>query len=117
MGTWRGSMLDALAATLARPAWWSLALAGFLVRGGILLVLLPIVVLPTPAAVATALSPTVSSLAFGGLTAGLGVAIVTAVVLVLAVLAAVGLAGAWLDRELLREAADDDDLALGWTPI
>ena len=116
MGTWRASLLDALAATLARPAWWSLALAGFLVRGGILLVLLPIVTLPTPAALATALSPAVSSLAFGGLTPALILVIVMAAVLALAVVAAVCLAGAWLDRELLREAAGDDDLALDWTP-
>ena len=33
--------------TLATPATWPLALATFLVRGGIVLVLLPIVVLPT----------------------------------------------------------------------
>jgi hypothetical protein len=117
METWRASMLDALAATVARPAWWSLALAGFLVRGGILLVLLPIVTLPTPAALATALSPAVSSLAFGGLTPALALVIVMAAVLALAVVGAVCLLGAWLDRELLREAADDDDLELRWAPV
>jgi hypothetical protein len=110
-------MLDALAATLASPGWWSLALAGFLVRGGILVVVLPIVVFPTPAALATALSPTVSSLAFGGLQPALVGAIATAVVVALSVLAAVGLAGAWLDRELLREAADAEDLDVRWTPL
>ena len=35
-----------LLVTLGRPAWWLLALAGFLARGGIVLVVLPIVNLP-----------------------------------------------------------------------
>ena len=109
-------MVAALAATLARPAWWSMALAAFLVRGGILLVLLPILTLPSAAELATTLSPTVSALAFGGLTAGVVVAIVLALAAVLALLAAVGLTGAWLDRAQLREAATDEELELGWWP-
>ena len=45
----RGAALTgALLVTLATPATWPLALAAFLIRGGILLVTLPIVVLPTP---------------------------------------------------------------------
>ena len=39
--------MTALLVTLATPATWPLALATFLVRGGVILVLLPIVVLPT----------------------------------------------------------------------
>jgi hypothetical protein len=109
-------MVAALAATLARPAWWSMALAAFLVRGGILLLLLPILTLPSPAELATTLSPTISALAFGGLTAGVVVALLTALVMALALLAAVGLTGAWLDRAQLLEAATDEDLELGWRP-
>jgi hypothetical protein len=93
-----------------------MALAAFLVRGGILLLLLPIVTLPTPAQLATTLSPTISVLAFGGLTTGVVVALLAALVLALALLAAVGLTGAWLDRAQLHEAATDDDLELGWWP-
>jgi hypothetical protein len=117
MDTWRSSMLHALAATLGRPAWWSMALAAFLIRGGLLLVVLPIVALPSPAELETAFSPTVSSLVFGGLTTAVLLAIFAAVLVVLAVLGGVGLAGAWLDRELLREAAADDDLDLTWAPV
>ncbi len=110
-------MVAALAATLARPGWWSMALAAFLVRGGILLLLLPILSLPTPAEIATALSPTISALAFGGLTGGLAVAIVVIVLVALAVLGAVGIAGAWLDRGQLLDATTDEDLDLAWLPV
>ena len=109
-------MVSALAATLGRPAWWSMALAAFLVRGGILMLLLPIVTLPSPAEIATALSPTISALAFGGLTPEVFLAILAIVVAALVVLGAGGLAGAWLDRGQLIEAATDEDLDLGWTP-
>ena len=47
-----------LAAVLGRPRWWLIALAGYLVRGGLLLFLVPIVVLPTPAGLANAVAPT-----------------------------------------------------------
>jgi hypothetical protein len=110
-------MVAALGAALGRPDWWSMALAGFLVRGGIVLVLLPIVTIPSPAALATLLSPTINQLAFGGLTTGVLLAILVAIGLVLALIAAVGLGGAWLDRELLRETAAEDELDLGWIPL
>ncbi len=109
-------MVAALAATLARPAWWSMALAAFLVRGGILLLLLPILTLPTPAELANTFSPTISALAFGGLTLPLLATVLAIVAAALLVLGAAGLAGAWLDRAQLLEAATDEDLELGWTP-
>ena len=109
-------MAAALAATLARPAWWSMALAAFLVRGGIAVILLPILAVPSAAELATVLSPTVSTLAFGGLTPEVFLAILVALVVALAVLGAAGLAGAWLDRAQLLEAATDEDLELAWTP-
>ena len=110
-------MVAALAATLARPAWWSMALAAFLVRGGILLLLLPILTLPTPAELAPVLSPMISALAFGGLTPAVGLAILVILAVGLAVLGGVGLTGAWLDRAQLLEAATDEDLDLGWMPV
>jgi hypothetical protein len=109
-------MMAALVATLSRPAWWSVALAAFLVRGGILLVVLPIITLPTPAALANAFAPTIEAFAFGGLS-GERLAIVLGVGATLfVVIGAAGLAGAWLDLAQLREAADDDELDLGWQP-
>ena len=63
--SWLGSMQSALAATLTTPEWWAMALAAFLVRGGILLILLPIVALPTPTGLITDLSPPVEALLLG----------------------------------------------------
>lgn len=117
IGPWRGAMVAALAATLGRPGWWAMALAAFLVRGGIGLVLLPIVLLPTPAAVATALAPTISGFAFGGLTPERILLVVVAIGAVAVVVAVAGLTGAWLDHAQLREAADDDELDLAWEPV
>ena len=110
-------MLVSFLAALGRPDWWSIALAGFLVRGGILLALLPILTIPSPAELATALSPTVSELAFGGLRPSVLLGIVAVAVVALAILTVAVVAGAWLDRELLRAAAIDDDLELRWSPI
>ena len=62
-----GTLLAALLVTLARPATWPLALAAFLIRGGILVILLPIVVLPTTVGLGTAFGPTLLSVAFGSI--------------------------------------------------
>lgn len=76
----RAVMLAALLATLGRPAWWILALAGFLVRGGIVVFLLAIVVLPSPLALSGMVGPWIVPLALGrlvpeaALVLGLGVA-------------------------------------------
>jgi hypothetical protein len=109
-------MLSALVATLGRPAWWSMALAAFLVRGGILLVLLPIVTLPTPAALANAFAPTIEAFAFGGLNGERLVLVLAVGATLFVVIGAAGLAGSWLDLAQLREAADDEELDLGWEP-
>lgn len=110
-------MLSALLATLARPEWWAMALAAFLVRGGFVLIVLPIVSVPTAAGLVTALSPVVEGVFFGGPSVE-GVLIGVAVLLVaLAGLAAAGLAGSWLDLALVREAAADEDLETNWPPV
>ena len=56
-----------LLVTLATPATWPLALAAFLIRGGIVLVVLPIVVLPTPVGLGNAFGPTLTAIALGQL--------------------------------------------------
>ncbi len=68
--TTRGGILAALLAALGRPSWWLLALAGFLVRGGIVIFLLAIVTLPSPLALANVLEPIVTPLYLGGLQPG-----------------------------------------------
>lgn len=115
--SWPGSMQSALLATLGRPGWWAMALAAFLVRGGVVLIVLPIVSLPTPAGLVTALAPAVEGIILGRPTAEGALIGVAVVLLVLAGLAAAGLAGAWLDLALVREATADEDLEAGWVPI
>ena len=61
-----GATLTAsLLAVLDKPSIWLLALAGFLVRGGWLIVLAPIVVLPTAVGIANVVAPLLEDIAFG----------------------------------------------------
>lgn len=108
----RGAALSgALLVTLATPATWLLGLGAFLARGGIVLVALPVVVLPTPVSLGNLLGPTLTSLALGS------VPIEFVVVLVGASLAAVVwlLLGGWLaavmEAESIRIVARDEDVA------
>jgi len=63
--TTRWRTLAALLAVLGRPTWWILGLAGFLVRGGIVLFALAIVTLPSPLALSNVLGPLVTPLYLG----------------------------------------------------
>jgi hypothetical protein len=65
--TTRGTTLAALLLALGRPVWWLLGLAGFLVRGGIVVFLLAIVSLPSPLVLSNIFGPLVVPLAFGTL--------------------------------------------------
>jgi hypothetical protein len=95
------TLVASLLAVLERPATWPLALLGFLIRGGIVLVIAPIIVLPTAIGLANVVAPVLTSALLSGLTA-------TVVLLV----AAVGAAGMlWLiGGGLLAAAADDEGI-------
>ena len=95
------ALIGALLATLDTPATWPLALAAFLVRGGLVLVLVPIVVLPTPVGFGNVVAPALGSIAFGSVSTGL------VVVSIAAALAVVGwiVLGGWLAAALEAEAA------------
>ena len=98
----RGAALTgALLATLETPATWPLALATFLVRGGLVVVLVPIVVLPTPVGFGNVFAPALASIALGSVSVELVVASVGAA------LAIVGwiVLGGWLAAALEVEAA------------
>lgn len=95
------ALIGALLATLTTPATWSLALAAFLIRGGILLVLLPIVVLPTPVGLGNVFAPTLTSIAFGSVSTEL---LVVAVAVVAGTVAWLVLGG-WLAAVLEAEGA------------
>src|SRR6185312_15190099 len=64
----RAALGGALLVTLTTPATWPLALAAFLLRGGFLLVTIPIVVLPTPVGLGNVLAPWITPLALGSIT-------------------------------------------------
>jgi hypothetical protein len=98
----RGAALTgALLATLETPGTWPLALATFLVRGGLVVVLVPIVVLPTPVGFSNVFAPALASIAFGS------VSLELILVSVAAALAVVGwiVLGGWLAAALEVEAA------------
>jgi hypothetical protein len=110
-------MRGALVATLAHPEWWAMALAAFLVRGGIVVAALPIVSLPSTAGLITTFAPPLEALVLGRPSLE-GVLVGTLLVgLVLAGLAAMEVVGSWLDLALVREAAADDELELGWRSV
>ena len=62
------TLVASLLAILSRPATWLLALATFLLRGGFLLVLAPIIVLPSAVALGNILTPLLSTIVFQGFT-------------------------------------------------
>jgi hypothetical protein len=100
-----GAILASLLVTLGRPGWWLLALAGFLVRGGFLVFLLPIVVLPSPLAISNQVAPFIVPMALGRIgpeTIALGAG---AVVVLLTWLLIGGSLAAATDLVLVREAA------------
>ena len=114
--TTRGVTLAALLAALGRPTWWVLALASFLVRGGIFPFLLAIVTVPSPLALSNVLAPIVTPLYFGRLDAGTVTLIGSAIALAVGWL----LLGTWFaaatEVVLARDAravAADEGLPVG----
>ena len=109
-----GATLSAsLLAVLARPSTWPLGLLGFLVRGGWLLVVAPIVVVPTPVGLANIVAPLLEDVAFGRRTTELvatgGVVIVAALVWLIGG----GLIAAVAEAEGVRRIAEEESVAVG----
>jgi hypothetical protein len=108
----RGAALtSALLVTLASPATWPLALAAFLLRGGLLVVAWPIVVLPTPVGLGNLLAPTLTSFVFGGITIELVIVVATIVMAALAWVVAGGVLAAVLEAEAARIVAAHEEVA------
>jgi hypothetical protein len=106
-----GAILQSsLLATLAHPLSWPLALAGFLVRGGIVVFLLPIVVLPSPVGLSDRIAPTISAMVLGGATPQLAVLFGS----ICATVVAIALLLAWFasatEAALIRDAPAWDEL-------
>lgn len=96
---------------LGRGSWWVMALAGFLVRGGLLLLIPPIVMIPTTAELGGLLDPSIVGTglatptpALVALVAGLAIAFIGALVVTTVI-------GEWLELSLVEAAAADDELA------
>jgi hypothetical protein len=107
------SLLD----VLARPSTWPLALVGFLVRGGWLLVIAPVVVVPTPVGLANVVAPFLEDVAFGRRTGELiAIAIVAALLVVLWLIGG-GLVAAVAEAEGVRRVAQEEDVELPETPV
>jgi hypothetical protein len=108
----RGAALTgALLVTLAAPATWPLALAAFLLRGGVVIVALPIVVLPTPVGLGNVLAPSLTTIALGGLSTELLLWVVAIGLLVVAWVVASGLLAAILEAEAARIVAVHEEVA------
>ena len=102
------TLVASLLLALARPRTWPLALATFLLRGGFLLVLAPIVVLPSAVAVGNVLTPVLSTVVFRGF-ATILVPLVVIGFGALLWLFGGGLIAAAAESELARVVARDDE--------
>ena len=105
-----GSLTAALLVTLATPATWPLALGTFLLRGGIVLVVVPIIVIPTPVGLANVLAPALSSVAFGSIPIEFVVAMVAICASLVLWLVGGGWLAALLEAEGTRIVARDEEV-------
>ena len=103
------TLVAALLAVLDRPSTWALGLAGFLVRGGVVLVAAPIVVLPTAGGLANILAPLLEDVAFGRRTIELAGTVAIALAGVVVWVVGGGLLAALAEVEAARRVAADLD--------
>lgn len=103
-------LVSSLLATLAHPISWPVALAGFLVRGGIVLFLIPIVVLPSPVGLSDMLAPTITTMALGGLSPELIALIGASSAFVVALVLLAAWFAAATEAALVRDAPAWDEL-------
>ena len=112
-----GATLTAsLLAVLDRPSTWPLALVGFLLRGGWLLVIAPIIVLPTAVGLANIVAPLLEDVAFGRPTDELIRTVVLALVVVVGWIVVGGLVAAVAEGEAVRRIATESDVDLAGPP-
>ena len=111
-----GVLGPALLVTLVTPTTWVMALAVFMIRGGIVLLALPILVLPTPVGLGNVLSPTLSSIAFGTFPIELLVVVAAMTSGTAIWLLGGGWIAAALEAEEARIVARDEDLTPPLTP-
>lgn len=111
------TLIASLLAVLARPATWPLALLGFLVRGGWLLIVAPIVVVPTPVGLANVVAPLLEDVAFGRRTGELTALVAVVVVVAVAWLIVGGLIAAVAEADGVRRIADEEGFPWPGGPV
>jgi hypothetical protein len=99
------AFVAAFLVTIGRPAWWVMALATFLVRGGIVVAFLPIVILPSALALSNLFAPLLIPLALGRVEPALVIGPAALIALLLAWLVGGGRVAAGIDAALVAEAA------------
>jgi hypothetical protein len=104
--TTRGVTLAALLSALGRPSWWLLALAGFLVRGGVLLFILAIVSLPSPLVISNLVAPMLVPAVLGRVDAGTLLPVILGVVFLATWMIGGGWIAAVTEIVLIRDARD-----------
>ena len=106
------TMVASLVAILARPLTWPLALTAFLLRGGLVVVVAPIVVLPSAVGLANVLGPAVTRIALGGTVQAIAQIVVGAIGLGLIWLVSLGSLAAAAEAETVRQVAVEEGLTL-----
>lgn len=109
---WRAAMTASAGATFRRPGRWPLSLAAFLVRGGIVVIVIPIVIVPTPSGIANAVGPTLTGFVFGGPSPSFIVLVAGIVAATVGWLIVGGLVGAWLEVAAIRAVGAEEGLPL-----
>lgn len=98
------ALLASLLVTLGRPAWWLLALAAFLLRGGAVLFVIPIIAIPSPLAISNVAAPLIVPIALGRAGSTVVIAAIVAIALFLWLVIGGWLAAA-IELALVRESA------------
>lgn len=101
----RGTLAQVAKLVLATPRWWALGLAGFLARGGIVLYVLPILVVPSLVGIATFVGP--NAITTSGLSPRFEQVAALTAASTLAALAVGAVVGAAVDIALIREARSE----------
>ena len=103
-------LVASLMVTLANPGTWVLGLVAFLLRGGLLVVLAPIVVIPSILGVANVVAPALTSFVFTGGSTELVVLAILWIAGLLVWLVVGGALAATMELALIRAVAADDDV-------
>ncbi len=101
------TLVASLLAVLERPSTWPLGLLGFLIRGGLLVVVAPIIVLPTAIGLANVLAPVLAPALLSGLTPTVLLALVGVLALGLIWLLGGGLLAAAAEADAIERTTDD----------